>query len=98
MATVTQMAQEFVKFDGRKIAHSSVELRYPLGDGNEYRLHGNVICRQYEKNGPLHFDWCDWYTPTTANHMNEILKAAGKDKRVSYAQARDAGVEVFTVN
>lgn len=96
MSTVTQMAQEFVKFDGRKPAHKSVELRYPLGDANEYVLHGNVIARQYEKGGRIDFDWCGWYTPTTANHMNEILKAAGIDKRVSYAEHRDNGVEVFS--
>lgn len=96
--TTNQMAAEFVKHDGRKLPHRSVELRYPLGDAVEYRLHGNVICRQYEKGGDLHFDWCDRYTPTTAKHMNAILKAAGRAKRVSYAQHRDAGVDVFTIH
>lgn len=94
--TVDQLAAEFVKFDGRKLPHASVELRYPLGDANEYVLHGNVICRQASKNGPLQFDWCGWYTPTTARHMNAILKAVGVKHRVSYSQARRDGIAVFT--
>ena len=94
--TVDQLAAEFIKHNGRKPAHRSVEIRYPMGDAVEYRLHDNIICRQYEQGGELFFDWCGWYTPTTARHMNAILKAAGHAKRVSYAAHRDEGVEAFT--
>jgi len=92
--TVAQMAAEFVN-GNRKLSHPSVEIRYPLGSGTEYLLHGNRICRKGDAGNALHFDWCGWYTPTTANHMNAILRAAGKDIRVSYSQARKAGVTQF---
>ena len=92
------MALEFIKGNGRKLAHSSVELRYPLGAPNEYRLHGNVIASFYPDEGKrtVTFDWCGWYTPTTAAHMNEILRAMGSTIRVSYSQARNSGATTFT--
>ena len=91
------MAQEFVKFTGRQLAHKTVTLHHRITAPNEYWLHGSTIAKQYEKGGPITFDWCGFYTPTTASHMNEILKAAGYQKRVSYAQARKAGDTSFTV-
>ena len=97
MTTIAQLATEFAKGNGRKLSHPSVELRYPLGDAVEYRLHGNVIARLYTDTGRVDGDWCGWYTPTTANHLNHILKAFKIDRRVSYAQARDAGVGVFHI-
>lgn len=93
--TVKQMAEEFVKGDGRKLAHRAVELRYPLGSPNEYRLHGNVIARLLPADGSIEFNWCGWYTPTTANHMNAILRAGGRSIRVSYARYRAADVRFF---
>ncbi len=94
--TVADMAREFVKLNGRKLSHRSVTLRYPLGSPNEYLLHGHVIARiDMCKN--ITFDWCGWYTRTTAAHMNEILRAANKPIRVSYSQARDAGITTFDV-
>ena len=90
------MALEFVKGNDRKLAHPSVELRYPLGAPNEYRLHGNVIASFNPGERTITFDWCGWYTPTTAAHMNEILRAVNSGMRVSYAQARDSGAVSFT--
>lgn len=59
-------------------------------DGMSYWLHGHMIAKKTEQGFVL--NWCGWYTRTTANHMNKILKAAGKNVRVSYAEARDYGV------
>lgn len=59
-------------------------------DGTMYCLHGHMIAKKTEQGFIL--NWCGWYTRTTANHMNKILKAAGKNVRVSYAEARDYGV------
>jgi hypothetical protein len=67
-------------------------------DGMTYWLHGHIIAQKREQGFIL--NWCGWYTRTTANHMNYILAAAGKNVRVSYAEARDYGVisEHFTSN
>ena len=93
--TVLAMAREFVKTDGRKLSHRSVELRYPMGSPVEYRLHGNVIATRETPNGPITFNWCGYYGPTTANHINKILQAAGIAYRVSYADARKKGITTF---
>ena len=68
-------------------------------DGTHYWLHGHNICTKYGKDGRLVlvFDWCGYYTNTTRNHMNNILRAAGANVRVSAAQSRDKGVERFEV-
>lgn len=93
--SIQQMAQAFVGW-GKKLKHPTVELVFPLGAPNEYRLHGNVIARQDSQHGVITFDWCGWYTPTTANHINEILKAAGCPRRVSYTQAKRQGIKTFS--
>jgi hypothetical protein len=63
-----------------------------------YRLHGHAIATR-DATGAVHFDWCGWFTPTTAAHMNAVLRALGEPFRVSYAQARDGKAPaVFTVN
>lgn len=95
--TVATMAREFVKMNGRKLSHRSVELRYPMGGPVEYRLYGNVIATITHRGAPITFNWCGWYGPTTANHINNILRAAGKACRVSYAQARKDGQSIFTI-
>ena len=91
MSTVAQMAQEFSKGNGKKLSHRSVVLRYPLGAPNEYLLHNNIIAQFDPNNRSLSLHWCGWYSPTTANHMNAILRAFGIAQSVSYAQARDSG-------
>jgi hypothetical protein len=70
-------------------------------NGYEYRLHGHVIAsRPWGNLDPdlIRFDWCGWYTPSTAAHMNDILRALGVNMRVSYAQARDGKTDsVFDI-
>lgn len=65
-------------------------------NGLEYFLHDNCIA--YKKVGCVVFDWCGWYGPATANHMNSILQALGLPDKVSYAQHRDSHIESFKVN
>lgn len=64
-------------------------------DGQRYYLHGCVIAQR--RTCGVEFHWCDWYTPTTANHMNKLLAALGSDLRVSYAKARDSSATSFYV-
>ena len=64
-----------------------------------YQLHGYTIAKWETLdfgNGPeevIRLLWCGWYTPTTASHMNEILKALDVPMRVSYA--RDNGIQGY---
>jgi hypothetical protein len=64
-------------------------------DGQWYRLHASVIVY---KTGPgkYTFNWSGWHTPTTAAHMNAVLKAMGSGIRVRYGQ-KVRGDEVFDV-
>lgn len=61
--------------------------------GQHYLLHGNEIATRMP-DGSVHFSWCGWYTPTTAAHMNSILRALGSG-RVSYAKHRDERISQF---
>jgi hypothetical protein len=63
-----------------------------------YRLHGHAIATR-DAAGAITFDWCGWFAPTTAAHLNAILKALQvPGPRVSYAAARDGkAARVFTV-
>ncbi len=80
---IDQVAKAFINGNSAACHNSNT-------DGTEYKLHGHIIAKKTDTGFVL--NWCGWYTRTTANHMNKILKAAGKDVRVSYAQARDYGV------
>lgn len=84
MATIAQVAQALIAGKAAKCGNAKT-------DGNSYWLHGNLIAQLDDDKGGVALNWCGYYTPTTASHMNEILKAAGADYRVSYAKARDAG-------
>lgn len=86
MATIRQVAQAFVA--GREAKCHNAKT-----NGQDYILHGNTIASR-QPDGSIEFDWCGWYGPTTANHMNHILAELGKP-RVSYAQARDTGASWF---
>ena len=93
MTTVQQVAEAFV---GSKVARCG----NATTDGVTYRLHGNIIAIDTPEG--ILFNWCGWYTPTTANHMNEILRAmyAGGGKswtKVSYSAARTSGQTTFNV-
>ena len=61
--------------------------------GDIYVLHKSPIA-VHEKDKVV-FYWHRYYTPTTAAHMNAILKALGASFRVSYAAARDSGADFF---
>ena len=56
-------------------------------DGVTYTLHQSPIAVRHD--GAVVFHWHGFYTKSTANHMNHILRAFGADFRVSFAQARD---------
>ena len=55
-------------------------------DGTTYTLHQSPIA--VRQGDAVVFHWHGFYTHSTANHMNHILRAFGADFRVSYAQAR----------
>lgn len=88
------IASKFV--DGEASKYGNVEC-----DAGVYKLFGHAICRcdieqiSGEHKYVYRFDWCDHYTRSTARHINNILKALNANHRVSYAQARDAGVDKF---
>jgi len=65
----------------------------------EYRLFGHTICEYYNDGdkGIYTFDWCGWYSQSTARHMNNILKAIDSNHRVSYTKDRDSGVDTFAI-
>lgn len=89
--TKTQLAAAFAA--GRPGKCHNAEVRVVDGEV-QYLLHGNRIAtrRPGDAIKAVSFDWCGWYTTTTASHMNEILKAIGwQGKRFSYAKARDGG-------
>lgn len=87
MATIEQVASAFA-------AGTTAKAGNAVTNGSEYKLHSTVIAKKQP--GGVLLNWDGWYTPTTANHMNHVLKALGINKRVSYAMARDAGYrEVF---
>lgn len=83
--TIQQVAEAFIAGKAAKCHNAKT-------DGQTYWLHGNAIAKIEDDKGGVALDWCGWYTPTTASHMNAILKAAGVNERVSYAQARGEGV------
>jgi len=64
--------------------------------GNTYLLHCNAIVERVN-DCTWRFNWCGWYTPTTASHMNEVLRALGAPMRVSYTEARETKVTSFCV-
>jgi hypothetical protein len=64
-------------------------------DGQRYRLHASDIVTKTD-GGDYVFDWCGWYTPTTANHINAVLRALGEPQH-SRSSDEKAGVTTFTV-
>lgn len=89
MATIDQVAAAFAAGNSAKCGNAST-------DGSGYKLHKTIIAVK-NANGGVTLNWGGYYTPTTANHMNAVLKASGINTRVSYAQARDAGHTTVTV-
>ena len=89
MPTVKQVAEAFVAGKNAKCGNA-------VTDGVAYVLHRSVIAIK-KNTGEIEFSYCNWFTPTTANHINEILRAMGSDMRRSYAKDRDAGIKQFSV-
>jgi len=90
MATRRQVAEAFA-------ARTSARCHNATTDGVEYLLHGHKIAERITPT-VFRFNWCGWYTPTTAAHMNDILRAIGSGLRVSYTAARDGKADsVFDV-
>lgn len=84
--TIKKCAKAFVA--GRKAScHNATT------DGKQYLLHGHRIAERHAQS--VTFYWCGWYTVTTANHINHILKEIGADFRVSYARDRELGIQTF---
>ena len=82
---ITQLAEYFANSRPGKCHNAEIQV---TPTGALYILHGNTIA---ERIGPdLRLDWCNWFTSTTARHMNAILKATDRDYRVSYTTAREA--------
>ena len=81
MSTIDKTAAAFANGTNARCGNAKT-------DGTAYYLHGHRIARRTDS-GQIEFDWCGWYTPTTASHMNAVLAALGHAQRVSYAQARD---------
>lgn len=82
----TELARAFVAGDSGACHNATT-------DGSRYLLHGHAIAVK-EGRGVVFF-WHGYHTVTTANHMNEILRALDASFRVSYADARRRGEDVF---
>lgn len=91
--TVEQVAKAFAL--GQKAKCHNAET-----DGFSYWLHGNLISWKTQDKKSIVFDWCSWYGPATANHLNKLAVAVGSTYRVSYANARLHNVKqfIFEVN
>lgn len=80
--TKTETARAFVRGEPGKCHNAHT-------DGQTYWLHGYPIV--VKEGGRYVFYWHNWYTRTTAAHMNGVLKALGVQfAHMSYAAARDA--------
>ena len=65
-------------------------------DGKTYTLHTSPIVRRVTPR-EYHFYWHGFYTVTTANHMNNVLRLIGTGIRVSYSNAKKQGQDFFVV-
>lgn len=83
---INELAQAFVAGQQGKCHNAAT-------DGRTYILHASPIV--VKTNTEYQFYWHGYYTRTTAAHMNEVLRAAGAPFRVSYADARRRGEDVF---
>lgn len=83
---MTQLAKAFVAGQQGKChnAHTA---------GRTYVLHDSPIVVKTDTE--YQFYWHGYYTKTTAAHMNEVLRAVAAPFRVSYADARRRGEDVF---
>lgn len=84
----TQLAKAFVAGNTGKCHNAHT-------DGNTYYLHGHPIVQKI--GSEYKFNWCGWYTQTTASHMNFVLRTLNAGVHVSAARHRDEGIDTFTV-
>jgi hypothetical protein len=82
--TIDQVAEAFISGQRAKSHNSET-------DGKTYWLHGNDIAQKGVL-GSVIINWCGWYTPTTANHLNSIAKAYGVSHRFSRKLAQDSDI------
>ena len=82
-----QIARAFAQSKPAKAGNVRVG---PTEHGFGYWLHGHLIAERIGQS--LNLNWCDWYTGTTARHMNAVCDALQANYRVSYAKARDASI------
>lgn len=96
MATVRECAKAFKEGKPAKSHNSEVKV-FP--GGVEYHLRGNVIAHRPITGQPS-FNWCGWYDPITANHLNAIICCyiPRIPRLVSYKAHRDDGIGVFTLD
>ena len=87
MLTKPQLAKRFTINGTGRCHNARIE-------GSRYLLHGHPIVRRVSEDTYV-FDWCGWYSRTTANHMNDILSALHIPERVSFAQARNSSARRF---
>ena len=79
---LSELAQAFVNKKAAKCGNAHT-------DGHIYFLHGNAIA-SHTGDGRVAFNWCKYYTATTASHLNGIQAALQiPAQRFSYALARD---------
>ena len=64
-------------------------------DGTKYVLHQSPIA--VRQGDAVVFHWHGFYTTSTANHMNHILRAFGANFRASFSRARDTGQTHFVL-
>lgn len=91
MSNIQQVAEAFVAGRTAKCHNAST-------DGKTYKLHNSIIARKGDDGnvpGNVLADWCGFYTPTTASHLNAIGKALGASNRVGYAEARKLRTTTF---
>ena len=65
-------------------------------DGTTYTLHQSPIA--VRQGDAVVFHWHGFYTKSTANHMNHILRAFGANFRASFSRARDTGQTHFVLH
>jgi len=85
MSTIQQVAHAFV-------AGNKAQCHNAMTDGKAYYLHGHIIARCIPCSDHITYDWCGYYTATTAHHLNAIrdeVKHPVSPTRFSYAWSRD---------
>lgn len=90
----------FAFAQGRPGKSHNARVESLTGGGVVYILHRTAIVVRERPDSPtLVLQWGGWHTSTTARHMNAVLRAVGVRERVSYAGARDSGIQsqVFAV-